>query len=237
MESFIRTRVETDHRLLSREEELLKARRDAYNYLRSCELFKRLGTRELSQVAEGVEVIEYQPGEAIITEGAVADGMFVLRTGEVIVKKSFPKEIDYSARRFSVADEGLEEGAPVGTGLEPAVRVPRWPHTRPPLSVRGAGPRAGRRRAFRGQSPRQPVCGVLLRRARPAQRGAACGDHRGQDALHLPLRQPGRFQSESWSLEPAWHGARPLLARCSLSLSLVAVDPACVTGAHGPAAS
>jgi CRP-like cAMP-binding protein len=57
-------------------------------HLRSLDLFERLTTQHLADLAAAVEEVTYPAGQAIVTEGQVADGLFIIVAGEVLVTKA-----------------------------------------------------------------------------------------------------------------------------------------------------
>ena len=81
----------------------LRAGREAFTFLRECELFNSFRTRELSRVADVIETRSYREGEAIVREGEVANGMYFVREGQVVVKQKIPAE----DRGPDAKDEGI----------------------------------------------------------------------------------------------------------------------------------
>ncbi|TMA69226.1 MAG: cyclic nucleotide-binding domain-containing protein [Deltaproteobacteria bacterium] len=57
-------------------------------HLRSLELFERLTTQQLADLAAAVAEVTYPAGGAILTEGEFTDGLFIIMTGEVLVTKA-----------------------------------------------------------------------------------------------------------------------------------------------------
>jgi len=61
---------------------------DKLIHLRSLELFERLTTQQLADLAATVAEVTYPAGRAIVTEGEYADGLFIIIAGEVLVTKA-----------------------------------------------------------------------------------------------------------------------------------------------------
>jgi len=57
-------------------------------HLRSLELFERLTTQQLADLAAVVEEVTYPAGGAVLTEGEFTDGLFIIMGGEVLVSKA-----------------------------------------------------------------------------------------------------------------------------------------------------
>jgi CRP-like cAMP-binding protein len=73
-------------------EENIARRREAFTFLRSCEIFGQMGTRELSRVADVVQLQPYAEGSVIVREADQADSMYFIREGQVVVKQSIPPD-------------------------------------------------------------------------------------------------------------------------------------------------
>ena len=57
-------------------------------HLRSLELFERLTTQQLADLAAVVEEATYPAGGAVLSEGEFTDGLFIIMAGEVLVSKA-----------------------------------------------------------------------------------------------------------------------------------------------------
>jgi hypothetical protein len=80
-------------------------------HLRSLELFERLTTQQLADLAAAVAEVTYPAGEAIVTEGEFTDGLFIIMSGEVLVTKAGVTLRKLNAREFfgemSLFDGGM----------------------------------------------------------------------------------------------------------------------------------
>ena len=62
---------------------------DIASFLGTCPPFNRLSPSARQSVAEALEQVHFQPGEALMEAGSVGDAYFLLREGKVeIVKKN-----------------------------------------------------------------------------------------------------------------------------------------------------
>jgi hypothetical protein len=57
-------------------------------HLRSLDLFERLTTQQLAELAGAVKEVTFDAGAAIVTEGEFSDGLFVVMGGEVLLTKA-----------------------------------------------------------------------------------------------------------------------------------------------------
>ena len=57
-------------------------------HLRSLDLFERLTTQQLAELAGAVKEVTFAAGAAIVTEGEFSDGLFVVMGGEVLLTKA-----------------------------------------------------------------------------------------------------------------------------------------------------
>jgi len=100
-------------------------------------LFEFLTEEEREEFAEGSELVAFEPGEKIIEEGGEPDGLFVLTSGRVEVRKGLPTgrdrllaEIEVTGERTVVGEREFlgESGASAtvraATRVE-AVKIPR----------------------------------------------------------------------------------------------------------------
>jgi len=69
-------------------------------HLRSLELFERLTTQQLVDLAAAVTEVTYPAGEAILTEGEFSDGLFIIIAGEVLVTRGGVTLRKMTAREF-----------------------------------------------------------------------------------------------------------------------------------------
>ncbi|MDP6502713.1 MAG: cyclic nucleotide-binding domain-containing protein [Planctomycetota bacterium] len=60
------------------------------NQLRGMPIFKSLTPEFIDELREKVELIRYEPGETVFSEGDPADALYIVRLGFVQVMKSFP---------------------------------------------------------------------------------------------------------------------------------------------------
>lgn len=73
-------------------EETVKGRREVFSFLSTCELFNKMSRRDLSRVADAIQPKSFKEGEVIVQEGDVADGMYFMKEGQVVVKQSLPDD-------------------------------------------------------------------------------------------------------------------------------------------------
>ena len=92
--------------------------------------FEFLTEEEREEFAEGSELVAFEPGEAIIEEGAEAGSLFVLTSGRVEVRKSLPggrdrllAEIDATNERTVVGERGLLGDSAASATVRAAARV------------------------------------------------------------------------------------------------------------------
>jgi CRP/FNR family transcriptional regulator, cyclic AMP receptor protein len=68
--------------------------------LRSVDLFERLTTQQLADLAAAVKEVDYVAGAAIVTEGEWSDGLFVVVEGEVLLTRAGIPLRTHQARGF-----------------------------------------------------------------------------------------------------------------------------------------
>jgi CRP/FNR family transcriptional regulator, cyclic AMP receptor protein len=104
--------------------------------LQGVRFFEFLTEEEREEFLEGSELVTFEPGTAIIEEGAGTHGLFVLTSGRVEVRKIIPggrerllAEIDATSERTVVGERGLlgESGASAtvrAAGRVEAIKIP-----------------------------------------------------------------------------------------------------------------
>ena len=74
-------------------EETIARRLEVFTFLRSCDIFTKMGSRDLSRVADVVQPKSFKEGTVIVREGEMADGMYFVRNGQVVVKQLLPDDL------------------------------------------------------------------------------------------------------------------------------------------------
>ncbi len=70
--------------------------------LRECVLFSALSDSALEKVASSASETHYEAGTIIFQEGDVAEELFVLQEGKVVVQMTLPKAQMHTGRRITV---------------------------------------------------------------------------------------------------------------------------------------
>jgi AAA family ATP:ADP antiporter len=98
-------------------------------HLRSLDLFERLTTQQLADLAAAVEEVTYPAGRAILTEGEVTDGLFIIMAGEVLVTKAGVALRTLTTRDFfgemALFDAGLRSATVTSVGPVRLLRLSR----------------------------------------------------------------------------------------------------------------
>jgi CRP-like cAMP-binding protein len=98
-------------------------------HLRSLDLFERLTTQQLADLAAAVEEVTYPAGRAILTEGEVTDGLFIIMAGEVLVTKAGVALRTLTTRDFfgemALFDAGLRSATVTSVGAVRLLRLSR----------------------------------------------------------------------------------------------------------------
>ena len=98
-------------------------------HLRSLELFERLTTQQLADLATVVEEVTYPAGGAVLTEGEFNDGLFIIMAGEVLVSKAGVTLRLLSGREFfgemSLLDGGMRSATVTAVDTVRLLRLSR----------------------------------------------------------------------------------------------------------------
>ena len=102
---------------------------DKLVHLRSLELFERLTTQQLADLAATVAEVTYPAGRAIVTEGEYADGLFIIIAGEVLVTKAGGTLRKLSVRDFfgemALLEAGIRSATVTAVGTVRLLRLSR----------------------------------------------------------------------------------------------------------------
>lgn len=91
-------------------------------FLKSAELFSEIPGEDLAQVAQIAEEMEYDPGDHLMEEGAVGDGMLLLLEGRVQVLKG-PREVAELGPKECVGELSILDAQPRSASVQAKTEV------------------------------------------------------------------------------------------------------------------